>query len=628
MREAEFLKTLDEQDYIAKISYKMLQELWNKKMKNKRHPLFKEIVVEHFSEVKGEIFFAILCMVCFTGAELLAPWPIKLIFDYILLGKPVPENFALLESIIQKGPLFSLGVLSISILLIAALRGFFAYFQIFITSKVGFHLVHILRIELFAHLQRLSLSFHNRSKSGELITKVSGDTKLLKDTFSESALTLSSHFLKIIGMFVVMLFLNWQLAFLVLLTFPPLIYLLVSSYQRIKKRAKKQRKEEGNVASRINELLTMIPLVQSYAREGYELGRFEEDSKETLKESIHIVRLTARTTRVMEVITALGTVLAIFFGALQVKKGLLSPGDLLIFMAYLKQMYGPLRKLPRLSSKISKAMAGAERISDLLEMEPEISDQANPIRVKELHGAIVFRDVSFAYDKNKPVLKNVSFEVSPGQRIALVGASGSGKSTIAKLLLRLYEAQNGEILIDGINIKKYKRKNLRRRIGLVLQEAIILGTTIRENITYGRIDATQAVIEEAARKAHADVFINELPEGYDTLVGEQGATLSGGQRQRIGLARAIIRRPSILILDEPTSAVDAESARFIQSSMRNFQKGKTCFVIVHQFDEMESYDQIIVLKNGQNIENGTHKELLAGKGYYAELFRCQHLKTI
>ena len=592
-------------------------------MNKKRYPLFKEIVLGHFNEVKGEILATIFCMLGFIGAELLTPWPIKLIFDYILLEKPLPASLTFLEIIFQKGLLFSLVSISASILLIASLRGLFAYLQTFITSKIGFRLVYILRRELFAHLQRLSLSFHTRQKSGELMTKVSGDTKILKSIFSESALTLISHILKIIGMFVVMFFINWQLSLLVLVTFPPLIYILFVSYRKIKKNAKKQRKEEGKVASRISELLSMIPLVQSYAQEGHELERFEVDSKETLKDSIRIVRITAGTTRLMEVITSLGTVFAIFFGALQVTKGQLTPGDLLIFMSYLKGMYGPTKKLPKLSSKISKAMASADRIADLLAMEPEILDQNNPLRVKKLRGEIAFRDVSFSYDHERTVLNKVSFDISPGQRIALVGASGSGKSTIAKLLLRLYEPQHGEILVDGINVKAYKRKNLRRRIGLVLQEAIILGTTIRENISYGNPEATQAEIEEAARKAHADIFIDALPEGYDTLVGERGATLSGGQRQRIGLARAIIRHPSILILDEPTSAVDAESVKFIQSSMRKFQEGKTCLVIIHQFDEMQDFDQIIALKNGQVLEMGTHQELLERKGYYDELYRLQ-----
>lgn len=592
-------------------------------MKSKDHSRFNHIVLKHLGRVKGSLFVAGICMIGFTVAELLTPWPLKLIFDHILLEKPVSPSFYFLEGLFQGGRFSALVILSSSILFIAFCRGIFSYFQIFITSRIGFQLVYSLRGELFAHLQRLSLSFHTRSRSGELLTKVTGDTKALRDIFSESALTFVSHLMTIIGMFVVMSLVSWKLTLFVLATFPVLAYTLYFLYRKIKKSAKKQRKKEGRVASRISELLTMMPLVQSFAREEYEAARFEEDSAQTLEESIRIARMVAGTVRAVEVISASGIFVAVFFGSLQVLKGFMTPGDVLIFASYLTNMYNPLKKVARLSTKFSKAMASADRISSLLETEPEILDRPGAITVDHIKGEISFNEVSFSYVHGKDIFDRVSFKIFAGQRVALVGASGAGKSTIAKLILRLYDFSEGAIFIDGIDIRDYQRESLRREIGIVLQDSILLGTTIRENISYGRPDATQEEIEAAARLAHAHDFISAFPDGYETVLGERGSTLSGGQRQRIGLARAIIKRPSILILDEPTSAVDAESAKLIHEAMDRFQKGKTSIVIVHQFSSIQNFDQIIVLKSGKIVEQGKHEELISNNGYYSELYSHQ-----
>ncbi len=593
-------------------------------MKTYQQTRFKHLLLNHLSEVKGALFAAVLCLIGFTATELLGPWPLKIIFDYILLPNPLPESYSFLEPVFAKGHTFSLTVLAGAVLIIALLQGGFSYFQVLITSRISFHFVYVIRRALFDHLQHLSLSFHDRARSGELMTKISGDTKILKELFSESALNFAAHLMKIIGMFTVMFLLNWKLTLLVSLTLPPLIALLFYAFQKIKHQAKKQRKEEGRIASRINELLTMIPLVQSYAREPYEKARFESESSETLERSIRITRLTAISTRTVEIICAVGIAAAIFFGSQQVLHRFMTPGDLLVFMSYLKQMYTPLKKLPRLLSKFSKARVSAKRIAALFYEEPEISDAAKPVYAENLRGEIRFESVSFSYDDGRKILDQVSFSVAPGQRVALVGASGAGKSTIAKLLLRLYEFQAGEIRIDGVDIRKYARKSLRREIALVLQESVLLGASIRENIAYGKPDATDTEIEAAAELACAAGFIKALPEGYETRVGERGCTLSGGQRQRIALARAIIRQPSILILDEPTAALDAASSKAVQAAMARFQKGRSALVIVHQLHDIRDFDQIIVLKNGRVVEQGTHQDLLAKGGYYYDLSRAAH----
>ncbi len=590
--------------------------------KNKSNRINK-IIINHLREVKGSLFVGAVCMLGFTIAQILSPWPLKLIFDYILLDKPIPPGLSFAAEMFQGEKYFSVVVLSFSILFIALFRGGFSYLQVFITSRIGLQLVHTLRGKLFSHLQRLSLSFHDRTRSGELVAKITGDTSVLRDVFSETGFVLASHIMTFIGMFFVMFYLSWTLALVIVATFPLLAYMITFLYRRIKKTAKKQRKKEGKVVSRITETLAVIPLVQSFAREQYEQELFEIDSVETLEESIRVARMVAATSRAVEVISALGLFSAVLFGSLQVLKGVITPGDVLIFSAYIKNMYNPVKKIARLSAKVSKAMASAERISDLLETEPEIIDGSNAIKATQLKGEVFFKDISFGYSDGHEILSKVSFKVSSGENVALVGSSGAGKSTIAKLILRLYDVREGVVLIDGIDIKKYQRESLRRQIGIVLQDSILLGTTIRENISYGKPDATREEIEAAAQLAYAHDFISTLPDGYETTVGERGSTLSGGQRQRIGLARAIIKQPSILILDEPTSAVDAESAKLIHDAMDRFQKGKTSLVIVHQFSSIQHYDQIIVLKEGKVVGQGTHEELLNQQGYYEELYRHQ-----
>lgn len=591
----------------------------------KKTSRFRQLVLNRLRQVKGPLSFAILSMLGFTLTEVMAPWPLKIIFDHILLDKPLPSSLSFLGSLFQSGKFFALMVISSAIILIALFRGIFSYSKLYLTSRIGYETVYLLRGELFSHLQRLSLSFHNRARSGELLTKVTGDTNTLRDVFAESALLFASHLLTVFGMFVIMFAMNWKLSLIVLATFPLLFYGLFYLYGEIKASAKEQRKKEGMVASRIGEILTSIPMIQAFGRERYEEARFEAESAETLEESIRTARMGAAATRAVEVISAGGIWVVVLFGSLQVLKGKMAPGDVFVFVSYLTNMHKPIRDLAKLSTKFSKAMVSAERISEILEIEPAIQDRPDAVEASDLKGKIVFDQVSFDYGDGREVLKNISFTLSPGERVALVGASGAGKSTIVSLILRLYDPTQGAIFIDGVNTKDYRRESLRHEIGIVLQEALLFGTTLRENISYGKPDATVEEIEEAARQAHAHDFIMTLPEGYDTIVGERGSTLSGGQRQRISLARAIIKRPSILVLDEPTSAVDAESARLIEEAVDRMHKGKTCLVIVHQFSSIRQFDRILVLKGGELVEQGTHDALLKRKGYYYELFRLQEL---
>src|SRR5262245_51837996 len=592
-------------------------------MTKQESPHVREIVGAHLWEVRRSLATALLCILGFTLMELLAPWPLKIIFDYILLDNTLPPTLAFLGGLMAQGKPVSLVVVSLGIVLIACGRSLFDYFQLYQTSRVGHQMVHILRRELFSHLQGLSLYFHNRARSGELLNRVTTETEVLKDTFAESVMTASSQLLTVVGMFVIMFLLNWKLGLVAMATLPILFYSLASVYRRLKVTARKQREREGVIAARLSEVLTSVPLVKAYGRESYEQERFDAESAITLEQGIEAERLAAVAMRSLELIKAAGLWATVLFGALLALGGEMTPGDVLIFTAYLNDMYKPLRNLAKLSTRYSRAMVGMRRIQEIFETEPEASDDASAVEAPRLKGEIVFDGVSFDYGNGRKVLDDVSFAIAPGQRVALVGPSGSGKSTIASLLLRFYDPHSGEIRIDGVDIRRYSRESLRREIGVVLQDSILFGASIRENIAYGKPAASPDEVVEAARQAYAHDFIASLPEGYDTIIGERGATLSGGQRQRVCLARAIIKRPSALILDEPTSAVDAESAALIHDALERLQRGKTTLVIAHNFAAMERFDLILVLKNNRVLEQGKHERLLEQKGRYYRLYQRQ-----
>ena len=590
-------------------------------MNKSRRSRFNQIVLGHLLEVKGQLALGLICILGSSAMALLAPWPLKMIFDHLLLAKPLPHHFRFLSGLFSGDPVTALALLAAVLVAIAFGTGFFAYFQQFITSRVGYQIVYKLRGELFEHLQRLSLSFHNRARTGELMSKVTADTNTLKDVYAEYLLTQLTQSLTIGGMVVVLLFLDWKLGLIVLASFPVLFFSLFHVLRRVKTSARKQRSNEGQLASRVGEMLSAVSLVQAFGRERYERERFDEESAQSMEESIRTARMEAAGNRLIEVVAAFGTAIVVVFGGLQVLRGHMTPGDLLVFVSYVTNMYKPVRTMARLSSRMFRATASAERIKEILEIEPEIRDAPDAIEARALRGDIRFENVSFGYEADRPILNNVSFHIPAGKRVALVGASGAGKSTIANLIIRLYDAAAGRVLIDGVEVHRYQRESLRREVGVVLQDTILFGTTIRENIAYGKPDASDREIEHAARQVHAHEFIAKLENGYDEVLGEGGATISGGQRQRLCLARALVKHPSILIMDEPTSAVDAESEALIRDAVGRVQEGKTMLLVAHQLYSVQDADLILVLKGGRIVEQGTHEELAARGGYYCELFQ-------
>ena len=580
---------------------------------------FRNIVLGHLQQVKGKLVLAFLCLLGTTLTEILAPWPLKIIFDHILLETPLPSSLWFLDGLLQSSTNIALLVISLFIVVIALAKGTFSYFNTYLTSRIGYQVVHKLRVALFGHIQQLSLSFHRKSRTGELLTRITSDTKALRSFFTETLMASAIHVFTLIGMFVIMFALNWQLSLIILATFPILGFTISHYYGHLNTSTTKQRKQEGKLASQINEILLSVPLVQAFGRERYEQSRIETASSKSLVQGVNAVRTIAKSTRLVDIISACGKWAVVCFGSYQVLSGTMTPGEILIFAAYGSQLYKPIQNLTKFSSKFSNAMVSATRLSELFEVEREIYDSPHAIQASHLKGEIHFQDVTFGYRKGRDVLRQVSFHILPGQHVALVGTSGAGKSTIVSLLLRLYDPETGSVLVDGVNLKDYQCKSLREEIGLVLQEPVLFRASISENIAYGKPDATREEIEVAARQAHIHDLILSFPKGYETIIGERGGTLSGGQRQRICLARALLKQPSIFILDEPTSAIDSESAAFIRHVILNDQQPKTTIFIAHQFSDMDHFDQILVLKNGSVVEHGHHNNLIDLKGHYYDL---------
>ena len=575
-------------------------------------------------ENRRSVLLAALSLLGVVVAEVLAPWPLKMIFDHILLQKPLSDELWRLQPLLALGAWPALLMSAGAIALIALASGGLSYVQVYTSAKVGHRITWRLRSELFSHLQRLSLVHHQASRTGELITKVAGDTNLLRDLYADWALTFVRHGLTVAAMLAMMFWMNWRLALVVTVTLPPLLIVMMVLNRRIKQTVREQRRHEGHMASRLNEVLSSIALVQAFGRHHFEEDRFREEIAANYESGMRNTRTTGAIVKAIAVISAAGTAITVLVGSREVLAGHLTPGELLIFITYVTSLYKPVKDLGRLSAKVSRASVSAQRVSEILDIDADRVDAPDAVELVNPDGDIVFDNVHFGYDPVRPILKGLSLRIAAGERVALVGPSGAGKSTLVNLLLRLYEPASGRILIDGQDIRRYTHESLARVIGTVPQDSVLFGVSVRENIAYGCPDAPLDLVEEAARSAQAHGFIMDLPQGYDTELGERGATLSGGQRQRLCLARALVKAPSILVMDEPTASVDAVSARQIHDTITRAQRGRTVIVIAHDLADMSRYDRVLVMTDGRLVEQGTHEALMRSRGAYLALVERRH----
>lgn len=560
-----------------------------------------------------------------TMLEILQPWPLKFVIDRITSSSHTHTHAVggqLFFPSIEALDATTLIIFSaIAVVAIAGLRAAVGYYNTIGFAVVGNRVLTEVRNMLYRHVQYLSLSFHTKARSGDLILRVMSDVSMLKEISVTAFLPLLGNILVLVGMVAVMFWLHWQLTLLTLAVTPLFFLSAISKSRKIQRVARKQRKREGMMAATVAESIEAIKEVQALSLNETFFNAFSSQSNKTLGQDVKAQRLQAGLERTMEVLIALATALVLWYGALLVLGKELTPGDLVVFLAYLGSAFRPVRNFAKYSGRLAKASAACERVLEVLERKLDVDDLPGAIEAPLFRGDVRFENVSFAFEPDTLVLENIDFRVASGQRIALVGASGSGKSTLVSLILRLYDCTRGRVMIDGRDIREYTLASLRRQISVVLQDNVLFAVSVKDNIAYGSPNATLEEIETAARLANAHQFIKALTHGYDTILSERGVTLSKGQRQRIAIARAAIRRAPILILDEPTTGLDEENERTVIEAMERLEHDCTTFLVTHNLEHAAHADVILYLEDGRVVERGTHAELMQINGLYAALYK-------
>jgi len=567
---------------------------------------------------------ALLAVLGETLTDVLEPWPIKIVVDNLLQSKKLPGWLGgIVAGLFGEHKLAILNFAVAAVAAIAVVGAVSSYVEKYLTTSVSQWVTHDLRRTLYNHIQRLSLAEHDQARTGDLITRVTSDIEAIQDFITSALLGMAVNALTLVGMIGVMLYINWRFTLIALSIAPVLLLVVYSFTRRIKKASRAVREKQSELVSVVQEVLTSVRVVKAFAREDYEQRRFESQSRENVEMALQARSIKAKLLPVVEVIVAAGTCLVLGYGARLVLAGQLSAGVLIVFLLYLGKMYKPMRELSKMTDTVSKAAVGYERIQEVLEIESRVRDLPRARRAPRFKGKIEFDHVNFSYGDETPVLKDISFQILPGQVAAIVGPSGTGKTTIISLIPRFYDPRSGQVKIDGTDIRRYTLKSVREQISFVLQETLLFRAPVWENIAYGKPDAPRKQIIHAAELANAHEFIEKMPEGYDTMIGERGVTLSGGQRQRIAIARAIIRNTPILILDEPTSGLDAASEQAVIEALDRLMEGKTSVVVAHHLGTVRHADIIFVVKDSELVERGTHEELLAAGGLYAESYKIQ-----
>jgi len=566
-------------------------------------------VIKYYRAFLPQTLLGLLLTLISIGLNLLKPWPVKIIFDDYLKPINVPEDWRT-----------KIAILCAAIVVIQLLWGLTNWATSYIFVKVGLQALLKLRTDIYAHLQRLSLKFHDTRRSADSSFRVAYDSQSIQTIYNKGFTGVFGSVVTLVGIFVIMIQLDWQLTLLSLGIVPLIVVTVYFFARKIRAESTTIQEQESAVLMQAQEGLSSIRMVHAFGREEFEVSQFHRRAQESLQANLRLTLTNVNSALVISTLTVIGTAAMYYVGSIHVRTGTLTLGSLLLFSAYLLMLYQPLESLTYTAWAMEGATAGAKRCFEVLDSEDDVKDSPNAIELTKTNGAIAFQEVSFGYAQDRHILHEISLQIAPNQIVGLVGGTGAGKSTLLSLVPRFYDPTLGMVTLDGRDLRALTKKSLRDKIAIVLQDTLLFSTTVRENIAYGRSGATEEEIIAAAKRAQADEFIRQLPNGYDSAVGERGGHLSVGQRQRIGIARAFLKNAPILLLDEPTSALDPTTEAAIMETITELMRGRTTLIATHRLSTIHRLDQIIVLENGRMVEQGRGPELVERGGVYAKLY--------
>jgi ATP-binding cassette subfamily B protein/subfamily B ATP-binding cassette protein MsbA len=575
----------------------------------------------------GGLAVVIALMMATVGLDALGPWPLKLLVDNVLGGVPLPDSVSWLSALPGGGSSMAhVAWLAVGTILLFLASHVVQMVRSYVETGVGNRMAYDLGADLFEHLQHLSLRFHGRHATGDLLRRVTSDSGCVKQLVIGALAPMVNAVLSLVTLFLVMWHMDAPLSVMAILVAPPLGLLIRIFARPMAERTYDQQQMEGQMMALTEQTLSSLPVVQAFGREDDEERRFRVLSSRTLQAYLRAVVAQLQFKAGVGGVMAVGTAVLMGIGGIHVLRGSLSVGGLLVFLSYLASLYAPMTTLAYLSSGFAAAAGGAKRVLEIMGKRREVEDRpgARPLPASSAKGRrIAMENVTFGYERTQPVLRQVTLEVQPGEVVALVGPTGVGKTTLVSLIPRFFDPWEGRVTVDGVDVRDVLLSSLRAEVALVLQDPFLLPLSVAENVAYGRPEASRDEIRRAAALARADAFIRNLPQGYDTVIGEGGATLSGGERQRLAIARALLKDASVLILDEPTASLDAGTETELLDALERLMEGRTTFVIAHRLSTVRRADRIVVLEDGQVLEMGSHYELLARGGLYARLFALQ-----